>query len=92
MVKINVKNLWIKCKLCGSKIDIVQGILDRIDNEWDSNEPTGWVQQRLEANDLGVLTHYPIYCSNKECDNFEKKIATLKLDFVSHENNAELIF
>lgn len=89
MVKQNVTNLKIRCKDCNTEFGTVKDILEKFNNEWDPNEPTEWVKQRLEANDLAVLTHYPIICTT--CQPI-KKIAILKLDFISRENDAELYF
>lgn len=87
MVKQSVMNLKIKCKTCQTEVGTVGEILTKFNNEWDPDEPTEWVKQRLEANDLGVLTHYPITCTTCEPT---KQIATLKLDFLSEDNDAEL--
>lgn len=88
-MKQKATNLRIECKTCGTSFGTVQSNLAKFNNEWDPDEPTGWVKQRLEANDLGVMTHLPIICTTCEPN---KKIATLMLDFVSRENDAILTF
>ena len=87
MVKQSVMNLKIRCKNCNTEFGTVKEILGKFNNEWDADEPTEWVKKKLETNDLAVLTHYPIICTTCEPN---KQIATLKLDFISRENDAEL--
>ena len=85
MVKQSIRLLRIKCRTCSEDYGTVEENLLKIDNKWDEDEPTEWVKQRLEANDLGVLTHLHIFCTT--CN---KDIAVLKLDFFSVESEAKI--
>ena len=76
-MKKNAKDFWIKCKSCEKKVAKIDDVLKSIDNQWDPDESTGWVKQRMEAGDLGVMTHKPVYC---DCTP-KKKIGTVKLVF-----------
>ncbi len=86
MAKKKASGLLVKCKECGTPVGTVNSILNKIDNEWDPDEPTGWVQQKLAAGDLGVMTHYHISCKNPQCPKNGQEIAVLKLEFVSRDN------
>lgn len=100
-MKQKITNLKIRCNVCKVELATVQGLFNSFDNEWDPDEPTGWVKQKIKGLELGVLTHKPIQCTNPNCENFEKDIGVLKLEFTSrirnkqdgiNDNKAELSF
>ena len=90
MVKQEALDLKISCKSCGTTVDIIRNILANMKNQWDPNEPTGWVQQRLDGDDLGVLTHFPIYCTTCPEGEKRKKLGTVKIVFDSQHVDSEL--
>ena len=81
-MKKKAKHLEIKCLSCNEPAGTVESIFNKLDNEWDPDDPTEWVKQKLEAHDLGVLTHYHISCTTTSCPDFGKEIAVIKMEFV----------
>ena len=88
-MKQKITNLKIRCNVCKTEIGKVLDVLSSFDNEWDYDEPSGWVKDKVDGLQLGVLTHKPVVCLNPICENYQKDIGTLKIEFTSRVRNKE---